>query len=449
MDEEKTTAVEKAEDTDEEKEENQEIEKTKWEASDSVSDSETRAFTSETQAFAAESESRQTAMETAGKNDALKKKMTALSVFIGLLIVALIVMAYFLLTGGKSRVDSSAQIRQMQELTQKVQDMESDVKEKENEVFDLTEQVKEKTGEESLGINTLNLNDQEKAILEKRIKDEKDVSVKSLLEDILEKNNEIGELKAKIAEIEKLLPIPHVVKSGENHYMIAMDFLINEKKVEQKKAMELVERTALFDEMVPGFKVWNFYTGEEYGTSVTQGTANISPNTLIRGAKKKLVDARDQAISERDKLSDDIKVLEDRRKEIIQQVDSLTQEKVSLIGKVSELNEQVNSLYFLPDSQDNLKKKGILKGGFLKSTKLRDVSPEFFTQSIDLRSENQISISASELGLKKIKKITLYPRFYREGTDYKIEIAPDKQTAAFTLLDTAKFKNERIVLAVK
>lgn len=441
MDEEKTTIIEQS---DEGKEEKQEIEKTKVETSST--EFETRAFTAES---LPQEQLEPEPAAANGRNDVLKKKMTALSVFIGLLIVALIVMAYFLVTNGKSQIDSSGKIRQMQELTQKVQEIEADVKEKEDEIFDLTEEVKEKTGEESLGVNTLNLSDQEKEILEKRIKDEKDVSVKSLLEDILEKNDEIRELKAKIAEIEKLLPIPHIVKRGENHYMIAMDFLINEKKLEKKKAMRLVERTAVFDELVPGFKVWNFYTGDAYGTSVTQGTARISPNTLIRRAKKKLVDARDEAIAERDKLGEDIKVLEEKRKEIINQVDSLTQEKESLIGKVSELNEQVNSLFYLLDSQKNLKKKGILKGGFLRSTKLRDVSPDFFTQSVDLRSGNQITTSASELGLKKIKKITLYPKFLRVGTDYKIEVAPDKKTASLTILKTAKFKNERIVIAVK
>ncbi|NIM17584.1 MAG: hypothetical protein GTO45_36685 [Candidatus Aminicenantes bacterium] len=444
MDEEKTTIIEQPDEGKEKKEENQEIEKTKLEKSST--EFETRAFTAES---LPQQQPEPEPAETTGRNDVLKKKMTALSVFVGLLIVALIVMAYFLIFKGKSRIDGSAQIRQMQELTQKVQEMEADVKEKEDEIFDLTEEVKEKTGLESLGVNTLDLSDQEREILEKRIKEEKDVSVKSLLEDILEKNEEIRELKAKIAEIEKLLPIPHIVKSGENHYMIAMDFLIYEKKVEKKKAMKLVERTALFDELVPGFKVWNFYTGDEYGTSVTQGTARISPNTLIRRAKKKLVDARDEAIAERDKLGEDIKVLEEKRKEIIEQVDSLTQEKVSLIVKVSELNVQVNSLFYLLDSQKNLRKKGILKRGFLRSTKLRDVSPEFFSRSVDLRSRNQITISASELGLKKIKKITLYPKFLRVGTNYKIEIALDKQTAVLTILKPAKFKNERIVIAVK
>jgi hypothetical protein len=380
-----------------------------------------------------------------------KKQPIAIFITIGLLVLALLVMGYFLFFKGKSETgpEGAAQIRQMKEMTQKVQKMESGVKEKEDEIFSLVDEYKEKTGEDSLGVNALNLDDNEKQILEQRIREEKDVSVKSLLEEILEKNNEIRELKGKIAEIEALLPKPHIVQRGENHYQVAMDFLLNEKKVEKKRAMKLVERTALFDELVPGFKVWNFYTGDAYGSSVTQGTANISPNTLIRRAKKKLVDARDEAISQRDKLSEDITTLEGKRKELINHLDSLTQEKKSLINKVSELNVSVNSLFYLMEPQGSLKKKGILKGGFLRSTKLRDVSPELFTLTLDLRSQNQVIIMADELGMRKIKSVTLYPKFYKKGTDYDLEIGHDKKSAALTFLDTNKFKNERVVIAVK
>ncbi|UCH98324.1 MAG: hypothetical protein JSV88_16185 [Candidatus Aminicenantes bacterium] len=331
------------------------------------------------------------------------KKNMPLYIVIGILVVVLVVLGYFLFFHGKGGPggEGAAQIRQMQELTQQVQELESDVKETEDEIFSLVDEYKEKTGEKSLGINALKLSEDEKKILEQRIKEEKDLSVKSLLEEILEKNNEIRELKGKIAEIEKLLPKPHIVVRGENHYTIAMDFLLDEKGVEKKRAMELVERTALFDQLVPGFKVWNFYTGDAYGSSVTQGTASISPNTLIRRAKKKLVDARDEAIAQRDQLSEDIKTLEDKRKQLINHLDSLTQEKESLITQVGDLNQQVNSLFYLLDSQRNLKKKGILKGGFLKSTKLRDVSPEYFTTAVDLRFRDQIVFSASELGIRK------------------------------------------------
>jgi len=385
-----------------------------------------------------------------------KKVNIVFLTLIGLLVIAILAVAYFLFIKGPSKTQLSDHIRQQQELAQKVQGYEESVKEKQDEIFQLAEDVKEKTGEEGVEVNLLNLNDQQKDALQKRIDNEEDVSVKSLLEDILEKNKEISELQARIAEIEEMLPKPHIVKEGENHYQIAMDFLINEKNIDKEQAIKLVERTALLDTMVPGFKVWNFYAEDEYGTSVTQGTAPISPNTLIRRAKKKLVDARDQAISERDKLSEDIKTLEEKRAKIITQLDMLSKEKENLIVKVGELDQHnqvmqqtVNSVYYLMDTQRNLKKKKILKGGFLKSTKLKDVSPELFTMSVDLREGQQIAVSAVQLGISKIRDISVYPKFYKEGKDYSITIAPEKQTGAVLLLEHSKFKNERIVIAVK
>ncbi len=385
------------------------------------------------------------------------KRNRILVMVVGLLIIVLIAMAYFLFFKGKAEPKGSAQIRQMQQMAENVQNMESEVKAKQDEVLDMTKEYNEKTGGQSLGVNTLNLSKEGQELLQKRLAEEKDVSVKSLLEDILDKNKEIQELKEKITEIEKLLPKPHIVVAGENHLQIAMDFLVNEKKLDKKHAQELADRTLLLETMVPGFKVWNFYAEaeDEYGTSVTQGTAAISPNTLVRKAKKKLEDSRDQAISERDKLAEDIKALEEKRDQIISQLDMLTREKENLIGQVGNLNQQnqemqqtVNSVYYLVDTQSSLKKKNILKGGFLKSTKLRDVSPENFTKSSDLRSNTQIDVSASELGIGKIKSIKVYPTFYREGTDYKITIATDKQTAAVTLVEISKFKNERLVISV-
>ncbi len=74
--------------------------------------------------------------------------------------------------------------------------------------------------------------------------------------------------------------------------------------------------------------------------------------------------------------------------------------------------------------------------------------PLFF-RSIDLRGTGQIIVAVNELGLTKIKYVKLYPKFYKKGTDYSIEIAHDKKSAAVTLLKPAKFKNERVVPAVK
>lgn len=386
------------------------------------------------------------------------KRNKILVVLVFLLIVLLAAIAYFLFIKKESGPKVSGQIRQMQEMAEKVQTLETDVKQKQDEIQSMANEYKEKTGGQTLPADTMNLSKEAQELMQKRIAEEKDVSVKSLLEDILDKNKEIEELKEKITEIEKLLPKPHIVVKGENHLQIAMDFLVNEKNLDKKHAQELAERAMLLDTMVPGFKVWNFYSeaDDEYGTSVTQGSAPISPNTLIRKAKKKLEDSRDQAISERDKLAEDIKALEEKRNEIINQLDSLTKEKENLINQLADLNQQnttmqqtINSVFFLVDTQANLKKKNILKGGFLKSTKLRDVSPELFTKSIDLRNNQQIEISAADLGVSKIHGIDFYPTFYREGTDYKVTISGDKLNAVIELLETTKFKNERLVIAIK
>lgn len=394
-------------------------------------------------------EEKTTIIESQKNEPKPKKKSWGIIIAVIVIIAALVVLGYLLFLKPKPLDEQAAKIQEMQELTQEIQGLESDMKKKQDDIFSLMNKYKQKTGQPFLGVNPLNLNDEEKKLLEQKIKDEKDVSIKSLLEEINDKNDEIRGLQEKIKEIEALLPVPHIVKSGETHAQIAMDFLVKEKNVDKKQAAELIERTALYDMLVPGFKVYNFYTGDEYGTSVTQGTAPISPNTIVRQAKKKLVDARDEAISQRDKLAEDIKMLEEKRAELIQQLDMLANEKANLINKVSELNVQVNSLFYLVDTESSLKKKGILKGGFLRSTKLRDVSPEHFVTSMDLRADTEITISASELGIEKIKSVTLFPKLYKEGTDYKVEISTDKQTALLTFLDIGKFKNERLVVSIE
>ncbi len=396
------------------------------------------------------------APEPAPKHTSSQKRATSLFIIIGLMAAALLVMGYLMLTTEKEPIEGSGNIRQMQQITQKIRTQEAGIKEKQDETVAMVNQYKEKTGQPLTGINPYNLTEEARQLLLDKIKNEKDLSTKALLEEVSDKIKEINTLQLEIAKLEALLPKPHVVKEGENHFQIAMDFLLNEKGIDKKAAAKLVERTALIEPLVPGFKVWNFYSGDAYGSSVTQGTAPISPNQLIRKAKKKLVDARDEAVAEKNKLSEELTVLEKRRDEIITQVNQLNKQKVTLIEKVSELDEQntemqeaLNSLAYLLDTQRNLKKAGILKGGFLKSTKLKNVSPQFFNKTIDLRSADRIDISAADLGLSKIKSITLYPKFYKKGTDYDYQLSGDKLFATLTIKDTTKFKNERVVISIK
>ncbi|MBN2345308.1 MAG: hypothetical protein JXO51_02885 [Candidatus Aminicenantes bacterium] len=374
---------------------------------------------------------------------------------IGALALVIVVLAYFVLKGPEGP-KMSPKMKQMEETVQQIQQLETGIQEKQNEVFHILSEYKKKTGEDLPEVNIMNLTAEQKRVLEEKIKNEKDVSIKSLLQDILDKNSDIQSLNARVQELEALLPKPHVVEKGENHYQIAMDFLLNEKGVAKARAMELVERTLLFEPIVPGFKIWNFYAEDEYGTFITQGSAPISPNQIQRKVRKELVDAKDKAIAEKEKLRSDISEMEARRSELISQLDLLSQEKQNMLVKMSDLNEQnqemqtaLNSVFYAIDVRKRLSEKGIIKGGFLRSTKLQKVDPLLFDRSLDLRGEEKIRANASDFQLAAIKDVTVYPAYFKPGTDYQVEFDSTRQNATITLLDRKKFMNEKIAIALE
>ncbi|MCJ7524746.1 MAG: hypothetical protein MUP71_05920 [Candidatus Aminicenantes bacterium] len=374
---------------------------------------------------------------------------------IGALALVIIVLAFFIFKG-PAGPQLSPKMKQMQETVQQIQQLESSIQEKQNEVFDILSDFKTKTGEDLPEVNIMNLSPEQKKVLEEKIKNEKDVSIKSLLQDILDKNNDIHNLNARVQELETLLPKPHMVEKGENHYQIAMNFLLNEKGVDKARAMELVERTLLFEPIVPGFKIWNFYAEDEYGTFITQGSAPISPNQIQRKVKKELVDAKDKAIAEKDQLQSDITEMELRRSELISQLDLLNQEKQNMLGKMSNLNDQnqemqatFNSVYFAMDRRKNLTKNGIIKGGFLRSTKLQKVDIARFDRSLDLRGDPKITATAADFQLSKIKDITIYPSYFKRDRDYKVEFNEVGQSVTITILDIKKFMSEKIAIAIE
>ncbi len=376
-------------------------------------------------------------------------------IIIGLLVLMLALQGYFMFFKSKAVVPKPVTSNETKKgiddqlKLQKITELERKTREAQGELITTVEAYKEKTGKDPLGGSPMNLSPEQSELIKARIEKEKDVSLKSFLQEILEKNKKIEELAAKIAEIENKLPLPHIAKEGETHVQIAIDFLVNQKRLDKKLAQKLVDNTLLMEPLKAGFKVWNFYLEGVFLSSVTQGKALISPNNLIRVEKGLLVEARKNAESQRDQLALDIKSLEKQKAEITMEMERLNRERVSLTSLISKLNEKVNSLFYMVDSEKNLLKQGILKGGFLKSIKFSCPSADYFSKTIDLRSQTYIPISASDWGMQQIKKVTLYPQLYKEGTIYTVEISSDRQTATLTLLDTEEFKTKQVVIAVK
>jgi hypothetical protein len=114
-----------------------------------------------------------------------------------------------------------------------------------------------------------------------------------------------------------------------------------------------------------------------------------------------------------------------------------------------EIKRMLNSLSYMVDLGKNLRMKGILKNKFLGSPKLIGISSEYFNQTIDLRINDRIEITAQQFKLGKIDEITLYPAFYERDIDYKVEIDENNQKAVLTFLAVEKFKTGRVIISVK
>jgi len=371
------------------------------------------------------------------------------------LLFILIVIGFIFLFENNSGF-SDSKITQMSSLVQKVRKLEDSIQTNQNDILTLVKEYKEKTGKNLPTLDIINLSEEEKLLLEEKINSESNISIKNLLAEILSKKSEILELNMHIRNIEKFLPKPHIVSDGENHYQIAMDYLLNVKGVEKSEALVLVEKTFMFEPIIPGFKIWNFFSGGEFGSFVSQGTASVSPNEINRKAKRKLIDARDEAIIERDVMANDVRLLRNKRDDILRQISALNNEKVHLLNKIEELNienssivKTVNSLHYIIDTKSNLIKGGVLKGGFLRSLKMQAISRELFSRSVDLRSDSKIILESKDFNLKKIRKITIFPKFYKKNIDYEISFEKNKKYAEFTILNSNKLKNERIVISVE
>ncbi len=352
-----------------------------------------------------------------------------------------------------ANAETNAKFENMQEMANNIDKLEQDMQQRGQEMARLQAEYQARGG--TLKVGGIALTEDERKLLADLMKNEKS-GYQDLLREILSKDKEIWDTKARLSSLEEQLPRPHVVKAGERHRDIAIHFLTEVQKLSRKQAEDLVDRINLLDPLLPGFKVWNFYINGAFGTYITQGTAPISPNEAEREKIQTIVDERNTAFAERDNLKTQVTDLEGQKTQLNEQITGLTQEKESLATNVEELKgvqanleSDVNSLYFRAGLKDDLEKSGIIKDPFLGKVRLENFKSEDFTGKIDLRSQTSIVMQAANFGMKKIKKAVILPSIFKEKIDYKITISADGQEATIEILNPDKFLFQKIVIALE
>jgi hypothetical protein len=348
--------------------------------------------------------------------------------------------------------------KEIKELTQKAAELDK-LSQQQHQAGAAQEQKLAQAGADvNLNPTTMQLTDEQKQALEERIKNEKNTTYQALLQEVLDKDKQIKELNEKVNKLKALLPKPDLAGPNDSHYGMALRFL-KKRGVSDAEAKALVTRVNLMEKLAPGFEVYHFYANGVYGSWVGQGKAKITPNDLQRQEREKIEGERDTAVAENEKLQEDVNDLATLKKQLESDVSGLRKEKTDLetrILSLSETNEKqkakLNSLHYILGVSKALQDRGIITVPvFAKDRAGAKWTDEVFekeAKDLDLRSAKSLTVTAAELGLKKIGKVSVVPGSLTKDEHYKLVISEDKATATLTFLVPERFRNEKVVFAV-
>ncbi|MDX2128931.1 MAG: hypothetical protein SFU91_07845 [Chloroherpetonaceae bacterium] len=183
-----------------------------------------------------------------------------------------------------------------------INDKQRDIFERSQEVSKMIREVNRRHPEKQITFDsTLGLSDEQQSVILELIRSEQDASFKGVLQKLIDTRKEVVGLQEEIQKIKDKLPTPYLVKRGDSHRSICLEYLKNAHNISGKEAEKLIDKVALVDEMVPGFNIWLYYNDGVFGTFVTQGDAKVNPNRLRYSMRRD----REQRAYERGKAEAD------------------------------------------------------------------------------------------------------------------------------------------------
>jgi regulator of replication initiation timing len=372
---------------------------------------------------------------------------------IGVVVIIAAILAFHFL----SRMQP-AEVRSFQELVNRVEKINTQISEREQQISSLVGKYNQShPGNEidTTGMSAMGLTEDQAQLLANRVAQEKDLSYRGMLQEVIDVSSEMAKLQQELGEVKARLRPPVTAQKGDTHLAISLKFLTEEIGMNEEDALKMIEKEALVPELLPGFEVWNYYGEGIFGTFVTQGQAKITPNELTRATKRKIDAERNTLIQERNQKQTEVDDLEARKNELQQQIRSLEEERTSMMQQVTlmaqsndSLAQELNSLKYHIGTFRDLERSGAIRKPALGKWNTGDIDAVQHTGSLDLRKDARIVINASSLGLEKVEKILVFPRYFREDGDYRIELSEDRKSATVVFEKPAKFNLSRLVIAV-
>lgn len=313
------------------------------------------------------------------------------------------------------------------------------------------------------------LDEKEQHVLEDLISKEKDPTYRGLLREIVAERDKIDEMDKQVWELQNKLPGRyHVAARGDTHYDIAYEYLTKDVGLSEAEARRHLADINLFSDLWPGHRVYLYYDRENdlFATWVTSGEAGRSPLAVERAARRRLIEDRDAALAraatlagERDSLSreligirKDVVDLKAERQRLESEVSGLRVERDTvqkgLAAAEAERDLLQNALFYHVASEQDLKRQGVVRDSLFTFPQLEDPDGVAYDRSLDLREGRTVELQAGDYGLPAIRKVTLFPKFFEEGRDYRIT-RRGAGAVSLEILAPDSFRGRKVLISLR
>lgn len=236
------------------------------------------------------------------------------------------------------------------------------------------------------------------------------------------RDEQLSAIEGQIRVAGSMVPDSVGVADGDRHDRLAMEYL-RRKGVNTTDAYRLVSQVALTEVLLPGFKVWFLYRTGQFGTWVSQGSAATSPQShaeYLAALRKQEKDALAQALDSEKIGHEHTRADRDDLRNLAAAADAALQTNQAELRAMTSAADGVlaraTTARYLIGTKDALVRARIIDGS------LR-LLPTDQGSTIALAGPVTLPpLDPGELGLKRIRKVTVVPGTVVLGRDYDVQL---------------------------
>jgi hypothetical protein len=366
------------------------------------------------------------------------------------------------------------QMEPFQELVKELDETEQEIRTKQESIRSRIQEYNADNPKKQIDTQTLNrmvLDSDQAEALSQRLGQEKDVSYRGLIQEIVDTHKQVDILQERIRLLQESLPAPYTVQSGDRHLDVALRYLMENHGLRANQAREAVAQVALVEDLHVGYKIWLLYRDGDFGTYVTQGTASISPGKAQRTAKQRIANRITTLVEERNTaqiFADTLQILHDNLQErilFLRSEESQLQSRIATLAQARDaalaksdmaeqqgrmLEQQLNSIFYAVNTMDHWKELGVISDPFFGGPRVKSLAKVRFSESHDLRAGNILAFSTLTFPeLKRIKKVDVFPRTFKDGQEYIVSFDESGDQAFVKLLKPDVFLAQRVIFALR